>query len=212
LKNLFEKTAKRAMDIAIGGAALVAVSPILIYASYKIKKEDNGPVLFKQPRSGKDNETFKIYKFRSMKVKEEQVQVSEKKDPYADWTDRVPDDFVFKATSGYNPNVTKIGEFIRKYSIDELPQVFNVLKGEMSIVGPRPEIIEITKYYDEEQQRRLEVKPGITGWAQVNGRSDMNHGDKIKYDLWYIDNYSIWLDFKIIWMTFWQVIFGKGSV
>lgn len=208
------KVSKRALDIGVSTIALIAVSPILIYSSYKIKKEDNGSVLFKQKRSGLKNETFEMYKFRSMKVNNKVIGTYShgKKDPYEDWQGRVPDDFVFKSISGNNPNITEIGIFIRKYSIDELPQLFNVLKGEMSIVGPRPEITQITYHYDGEQKKRLEVKPGITGWAQVNGRSDMNHGKKIEYDLWYINNESFWLDMKIIWMTFVQVIKGKGSV
>ncbi|WP_354542498.1 sugar transferase [Salinicoccus halitifaciens] len=213
-KNLLNKVSKRALDVSLGTVALIAVSPVLVYASYKIKKEDNGPVFFKQKRSGLNNEPFEMYKFRSMKVDNKVIGTHANNDenPYDNWKGRVPDDFVFKTASGNNPNITNIGEVIRKYSIDELPQILNVLKGDMSIVGPRPEIIQITRHYDQEQQRRLEVKPGITGWAQVNGRSDMNHGKKIEYDLWYIDNNNFWLDLKIIWMTFIQVITGKGSV
>src|SRR5699024_2233652 len=105
-----------------------------------------------------------------------------------DWKNGVPDDFVFKTGSIDNPNITRVGQFIRKYSLDELPQFFNVLKGDMSVVGPRPEIIDITKCYNSEQKRRLAVKPGITGWAQANGRSDMNHGEKIRHDLYYVNN------------------------
>lgn len=212
--RLLNKVAKRALDISVSSIVLIAVSPVLAYASYKIKKEDKGPILFKQKRSGLNDETFEMYKFRSMKVDNKVIGThsSEGKDPYAEWNGRVPDNFVFKSATGHNPNVTEIGAFIRKYSIDELPQLINVLKGEMSIVGPRPEITQITYHYDSEQQRRLEVKPGITGWAQVNGRSDMNHAKKIEHDLWYIDNESFWLDIKILWMTFMQVVSGRGSV
>lgn len=126
-----------------------------------------------------NDELFEMYKFRSMKVGNKIVGNHKDKDPYEDWKGRVPDDFVFKSASASNPNVTQIGAFIRKYSIDELPQLFNVLKGDMSIVGPRPEIIDITRHYDSEQKRSLEFKPSITEWAQVNGRSDMNHSMKI---------------------------------
>ncbi|SOC44701.1 sugar transferase [Salinicoccus kekensis] len=208
------KVSKRVLDVSVGAVALIAVSPVLVYASYKIKKEDNGPILFKQKRSGLNNEPFEMYKFRSMKVDNKVIGTHANNDenPYEAWKERVPDDFVFKTASGNNPNITNIGQVIRKYSIDELPQILNVLKGNMSIVGPRPEIIQITQHYDQKQQRRLEVKPGITGWAQVNGRSDMNHGKKIEYDLWYVDNHNFWIDLKIIWMTFIQVISGKGSV
>ncbi|WP_234960348.1 sugar transferase [Salinicoccus halodurans] len=214
LSIIFNKVSKRALDIGVSVAALIVVSPILVYASYKIKREDNGPVLFKQKRSGVNDEPFEMYKFRSMRVNNNVIGThsNNSKDPYKDWNGRVPDDFVFKSASGYNPNITDIGAFIRKYSIDELPQLINVLKGDMSVVGPRPEITQITNHYDAEQKRRLEVKPGITGWAQVNGRSDMNHGKKIEYDLLYIENENFWLDIKILWMTFMQVIKGKGSV
>lgn len=212
--RLFNKISKRALDISVSAAALVVVSPVLLYVSYKIKKEDSGPIIFKQERSGKNDEPFEMVKFRSMKVNNKSIGTHSLagKDLYEDWRGRVPDDFVFKSASGLNPNITEIGAFIRKYSIDELPQLLNVLKGDMSIVGPRPEIIQITNHYDDIQRKRLEVKPGITGWAQVNGRSDMNHGKKIEHDLWYIENESFWLDLKILWMTFKQVIIGKGSV
>lgn len=212
--RILNKISKRALDVSVSTVALATVSPILIYTSYKIKKEDNGPVLFKQKRSGLNDDTFKMYKFRSMKVNNKQIGTHSDsgRDPYENWDGRVPDDFVFKSATGHNPNVTSIGALIRKYSIDELPQIINVLKGDMSVVGPRPEIIQITQHYDAVQKRRLEVKPGITGWAQVNGRSDMNHGKKIEFDLWYIENENFWLDIKILWMTFIQVIRGKGSV
>ena len=205
---------KRALDIGVGTVALVAVSPILIYTAVKIKQEDDGPILFKQNRSGLNNETFEMYKFRSMKTDNKVIgtHVDNNVNLFEHWKNKVPDDFVFKTTSGTNPNVTNIGSLIRKYSIDELPQLINVIKGQMSVVGPRPEIIEITQYYDAYQIRRLDVKPGITGWAQVNGRSDMNHGEKIKYDLYYVENQNFFLDIKILWMTFLQVIKGSGSV
>ncbi|MFC4984139.1 sugar transferase [Salinicoccus siamensis] len=212
--RILNKIAKRTLDIGVSTAGLIAISPIIVYTSYRIKKEDGGPIFFKQKRSGLNNQTFEMYKFRSMRVDNKVIGTHSKNssDPYENWNGRVPDDFVFKSASGHNPNITKSGAFIRKYSIDELPQFFNVLKGEMSIVGPRPEIIKITSHYDAEQRKRLEAKPGITGWAQVNGRSDMNHGKKIEYDLWYIENESFFLDLKILWLTFVQVLKGKGSV
>lgn len=151
-----------------------------------------------------------MYKFRSMKNK--QVPVPSNTHQTDDWHNGVPDNFVFKAPSEQNPNITKIGHFIRKYSIDELPQLINVLKGEMSIIGPRPEIVAITKHYNDYQRQRLNVKPGITGWAQVNGRSDIDHGTKIKYDLYYVENKSFLLDMKILFFTVVQVITGKNAV
>lgn len=171
--------------------------------------EDGGPVFFKQQRSGKGDFSFDMYKLRSMKLK----QLGSKSGGSSyDWKNGVPNDFIFKSASVDNPNVTKVGKFIRKYSLDELPQFLNVLKGDMSIVGPRPEIVEITRCYSKQQQKRLQVKPGITGWAQANGRSDMNHGEKIKHDLYYVRNFSLGLDIKVFLKTVVQVVSGKGSV
>lgn len=153
---------------------------------------------------------FEMYKFRSMKNK--QVKIASNSHSEYNWKNGVPDDFVFKTASEDNPNITKVGLFIRKYSLDELPQFINVLKGDMSIVGPRPEILPISNLYNFQQKKRLEVKPGITGWAQVNGRSDMDHGNKIKYDLYYVEHFSIWLDFKIFLKTITQVLVGRNSV
>jgi len=126
-----------------------------------------------------------------------------------DWDESVPDEFVFKTEN--DSQVTKLGKIYRKYSIDELPQLFNVLIGDMSIVGPRPEILEITKHYDRYQAQRLSVKPGITGYAQINGRSEINHGKKIKLDLNYVENCSILLDIKILLNTVLLVLKGKGA-
>lgn len=145
-------------------------------------------------------------------MKNKQVPIQSNSYTSYNWADRVPDDFIFKSNDDDNPNITKVGHIIRKYSLDELPQFINVLKGDMSVIGPRPEILPITQCYDQEQKRRLEVKPGISGWAQVNGRSEMNHGEKIKYDLYYVENISLWLDLKILFRTAIQVMVGKGSV
>ena len=189
---------------------MIILIPVFLVLAILIIKEDGGPVFFKQKRSGKNNQYFSMYKFRSMKVK--QASEGGSKGRVYDWKNGVPDDFVFKTGSVENPNITKIGKFIRKYSLDELPQFINVLKGDMSVIGPRPEIVEITKLYNLEQQSRLAIKPGITGWAQVNGRSDMVHGEKIKYDLYYVENFNLFLDFRILTKTIYQVIMGKGSV
>lgn len=188
---------------------LILISPILLFLAIRIKLEDGGPIIFKQKRAGLIGEHFYIYKFRSMKVKE--VDGEPRENPYQ-WQNGVPDDFIFKATNKFNPNVTKIGRFIRKYSLDELPQFFNVLKGDMSIVGPRPEIIEISICYNEYQKQRLLVKPGITGWAQINGRSEIPHGEKIEYDLYYVKKQGIVLDLKIFFITIYQAFFGKGAI
>nr|WP_177183406.1 sugar transferase [Lentibacillus persicus] len=209
-RNPFQSAFKRLFDIAGSAACLVLLTPVYAGVAASILAEDGRPVLFKQKRTGKDGVTFDIYKFRSMKVQQASGTGKTADDKY-NWPDRVPDDFVFKPASLDNPNITKAGKFIRKYSLDELPQLYNVLKGDMSLIGPRPEIIEITRCYDAQQRERLTVKPGITGWAQVNGRSSMNHGEKIKHDLYYVNNTSLTLDIKIIIKTATQVLLGKNA-
>ncbi len=209
-KKPFYRIFKRLFDILFSLVALLLVSPVFLGVALAIYLEDRGPVFFKQKRAGLHDVPFEIYKFRSMKQRKDSVQKS-KESPYT-WTDGVPDDFVFKTTDQFNPNVTKVGRFIRKTSLDELPQFINVLLGNMSVIGPRPEIVEITECYDAHQKQRLLVKPGITGWAQVNGRSDSNHGEKIKNDLYYVENNSMLLDIKIVFMTVYQIIFGKGAI
>lgn len=209
-KSSFQLTIKRFFEVVFSFIVLIALIPIFLVLAILIINEDGLPVFFKQKRSGKNGYRFDLYKFRSMRATQ-LPDVKNKYDIY-DWKNGIPDDFVFKTETDENPNITRMGRFIRKYSLDELPQFYNVLKGDMSIVGPRPEIIEITKYYNTEQKRRLEVKPGITGWAQVNGRSEMNHGEKIRYDLYYVENFSLWLDLKVLIKTVSQVIIGRGSV
>ena len=209
-KKSFQIAIKRLFDLIFSSIVLIILIPLFLVLAFLIIKEDGLPVFFKQNRSGKHDSYFKMYKFRSMKTK--QTFVGNNKRKVYDWKNGVPDDFVFKTGTVENPNVTKIGKYIRKYSLDELPQFFNVLKGDMSVIGPRPEIIDITKCYNNEQKSRLLVKPGITGLAQVNGRSNMNHGEKIKYDLEYVRNFSLWIDFKILIKTVLQVLVGKGSV
>lgn len=206
----FQNMVKRIFDIIFSLIVLITLSPLFLTLALLIIKEDGRPVFFKQKRSGLNGGVFEIYKFRSMK--NEQVTVDSNSHNTHKWKNGVPDDFVFKTASKENPNITQIGYFIRKYSLDELPQFFNVLKGDMSIIGPRPEIINISRFYNEYQKRRLEVKPGITGWAQANGRSDIMHGKKIEFDIYYVEHFSLWLDVKIFFKTIFQVFSGKGSV
>jgi len=201
---------KRLFDIIFSLIALILLSPVFVVLSVWIIIDDGFPVFYKQERSGIHNSIFRLYKFRSMKNK--QVPVESNTHEYTDWTDGVPDDFVFKTASEENPNITRAGRFIRRYSLDELPQFINVLKGDMSLIGPRPEILAISKHYNKHQQNRLLVLPGITGWAQVNGRSHMNHGKKIELDLYYVQHANLLLDIKILFKTIYQAILGKESV
>lgn len=209
-EHIYQKIFKRLFDIVFSITILLLLSPFLIILALCIVIDDGLPVIFHQKRSGLNDVPFQIFKFRTMKNKQVPVESNSHND--YNWQYRVPDDFVFKSADENNPNITKVGRFMRKYSLDELPQFINVLKGDMSVIGPRPEILPISQCYDKEQKKRLKVKPGVSGWAQVNGRSEMNHGEKIRYDLYYVENISVVLDFKILFKTATHVFVGKGSV
>jgi len=202
------KKIKRLIDFFIALPLTIILLPVMILLALLIYKEDGRPAIFSQTRTGMANKPFTIYKFRTMEVNNESAKDSSSA-KYNFNGDKVPDDFVFKSSS--SSRVTKVGEFLRKTSLDELPQLFNVLIGDMSLVGPRPEIPEITEQYNSRQKIRLSVRPGITGLAQVNGRSDINHGEKIEYDLEYVRNRSLWLDFKILVRTVVNAVKGEGA-
>jgi lipopolysaccharide/colanic/teichoic acid biosynthesis glycosyltransferase len=175
---------KRVFDLIISLILIVVFSPFIIVTALLIYFKIGQPVLFKQVRPGLNENLFTIYKFRTMtdeRDKNGELLSDEKR-------------------------LLPIGRFIRKTSLDELPQLFNVLKGEMSFVGPRPLLVKYLKLYNSEQKRRHSVVPGITGWAQVNGRNTISWEQKFEYDIWYVDNRSFWLDMKILWMTFLKVI------
>lgn len=200
-KNLL---GKRIFDIIASILLLVCCLPLFIILPLLIIISSGRPAFFTQTRTGRNKQKFTIIKFRTMKHSGDGSNIHNH-----DWKDGVPDDFIFK--SGFDSKVTPIGKVLRKYSLDEVPQLFNVLQGSMSIVGPRPEIPEITSYYNAKQAKRLLVKPGMTGYAQINGRSEINHGQKIEYDLYYIENLSFLLDIKIVVATVKYVVKGKGA-
>ena len=175
-KSLFDKT--------LALFVIILFSPIYIVVSLLIFFKMGKPILFTQKRPGYKEEIFGIYKFRTM---------TNDKDKFGNL---LPDE----------QRLVGIGKFIRSTSLDELPQLFNVLKGEMSFVGPRPLLIEYLPLYNQNQKRRHDVKPGITGWAQVNGRNAISWEQKFDYDVWYVDNQSFWLDIKILWLTFLKVV------
>ena len=176
LKSLFDKT--------LALFLIILFSPIYIVVSLLIFFKMGSPILFRQKRPGYKEKIFGIYKFRTM---------TNEKDEFGNL---LPDD----------KRLVGIGKFIRSTSLDELPQLFNVLKGEMSFVGPRPLLEEYIPLYNEKQKRRHDVKPGITGWAQVNGRNAISWEQKFDYDVWYVDNQSFLLDIKILWLTFLKVV------
>ncbi|HDL00617.1 MAG TPA: sugar transferase [candidate division Zixibacteria bacterium] len=179
---------KRLFDIVISSIFLVLLSPLYVVIHAVLWITMGSPVIFKQQRPGYRAEPFYIYKYRTM---------SNKLDGSGNL---LPD----------TERLTRTGRILRKFSLDELPQLLNVLKGEMSIVGPRPLLMEYLKLYNEEQALRHEVRPGITGWAQVNGRNALSWEDKFRYDTWYVKNQNILLDFRIILLTILQVIRKKG--
>ncbi|HHW69956.1 MAG TPA: sugar transferase [Clostridiales bacterium] len=186
---MYEKYIKRILDFIFAIMLLIVLMPIMLVVSIAIKIEDpKGPILFKQERPGKDGKIFKVYKFRTM--------ITETKRNGKELSDM--------------ERITKVGAFLRKTSIDELPQLFNIIRGEMSFIGPRPLLPQYLEYYTPEQMRRHEVKPGISGWAQVNGRNAISWEEKFELDVWYVDNQSFLLDLKIFCMTIYNVISGKG--
>jgi len=168
---------------------IVALLPLFLLTMILVYLNDGSPILFVQERPGYHEEIFNIYKFRTM---------TNKKDSSGKL---LPD----------QERLTKIGKLIRSLSMDELPQLFNVLKGDMSFVGPRPLLPEYLPLYNKKQKRRHEVKPGITGWAQVNGRNAISWEEKFALDVWYVENHSFWFDMKILYMTFLK-IFGRSSI
>ncbi|OQX95766.1 hypothetical protein B6I21_03730 [candidate division KSB1 bacterium 4572_119] len=193
---------KRTFDILLSLMFLVLLSPVLIFTMIAIKLESKGPIFFSQIRSGVNGRKFKLYKFRSM------IVGAEMKKKHLEKMNEM-DGPVFKIK--YDPRITRVGRLIRKFSIDELPQLFNVLKGDMSIVGPRPPLPVEVDMYELWQRRRLSLKPGLTCIWQVSGRNNVNFERWMEMDLEYIDNWSTWLDLKILFKTFFVVLFGYGA-
>lgn len=183
---------KRLMDFWGSLFALMLISPFFLVVAVAIKLDSSGPVFFRQERAGKDGRVFKIFKFRTMVVDAETMGAGV---------------FVEKEDS----RITKVGKWLRDTSLDELPQLINVLLGEMSLVGPRPTLPYQVERYDERQRQRLLLRPGITGWAQVSGRNSLTWPEKIELDIWYVENRSLRLDIRILWQTIY-VIFDKQDL
>ena len=186
---MYAKYVKRGIDIVGAFLLLFVACPFMVITAIAIKLSDpHGPVLFKQERPGKDEKIFKIYKFRTMQV--------------------ATHDDEGNALSDIE-RMTKIGKLLRKTSLDEFPQFFNVLKGDMSFIGPRPLLVQYLKHYNEEQRRRHNVRPGISGWAQVNGRNAISWEERFKLDVWYADNMSLKTDLKVLVKTIKNVLMSK---
>jgi sugar transferase EpsL len=179
---------KRLFDIIVASLLLVLLSGVILIVALLIKLKLGSPLMFKQERPGFKHQPFYVYKFRTMNNQTDLMG------------NLLPDHI----------RLTSFGKFLRKCSLDELPQLFNVLKGDISLVGPRPLLMEYLDLYTPEQARRHEVRPGITGWAQVNGRNAISWEEKFKLDVWYVDNQSFWLDMKILFLTVMKVFKSEG--
>lgn len=185
---MVRRVGKRLFDIIASAVLLIVLSPLMLVIAALVWANAGSPVIFKQVRPGLHGRPFTMYKFRTMTdARDENGRL-------------LPDE----------QRLTKFGRFLRSTSLDELPELFNVLKGDMSLVGPRPLLMEYLPLYTPEQARRHEVRPGITGWAQVNGRNAISWEEKFKYDVWYVDNWSLWLDLKILFMTIVAVLRRNG--
>ena len=198
----YQLLAKRAFDVLVGTIALVLCLPLMMFAALFVWIEDRGPVILRQKRVGENGRVFTVYKFRTMVPGAESLQSE---------VEQMDEDGNLVHKSCADPRVTRIGKILRRTSIDELPQLFNVLQGTMSLVGPRPELPYLVEGYQPWQRKRFSVPPGITGWWQVIGRSDRPMHLHTEDDLYYIQNYSIWLDIQIMVRTIWVVLMGKGA-
>lgn len=178
---------KRMLDIIFSSLMLIVLSPLFLVVAIIIKMDSKGPVFFKQIRSGKDDKNFNMYKFRSMAFDNDVLNFNEK------------------------DKTTRVGKILRKTSVDELPQIINILKGEMSFIGPRPWIVEYSKYFTKKQKKRLNVLPGITGLAQAEGRNGLSIGEKINYDIKYVEELSLKMDIYVIYKTIKTVFTGKDA-
>ncbi|WP_253402809.1 sugar transferase [Pontibacter sp. HSC-36F09] len=186
--KVYSRYFKRPIDFVLSLSAFIVLLPVFLVVSSLLVVANNRKPFFLQPRPGKDGRIFRVIKFKTM---------NDKRDNQGNL---LPD----------ADRLTTIGAFVRKTSLDEIPQLLNVIKGEMSLIGPRPLLVEYVSLYNEVQRRRHEVRPGITGWAQVNGRNAISWEEKFRYDIWYVDNISFLLDVKIIFMTIGKVFKSEG--
>lgn len=184
------RAAKRALDLAIAVPALIVLSPLLLLLALMVLLTMGRPIFFLQQRPGRGGQPFTVIKIRTMLP-----ATGTKVDPSSD-----------------GRRLTSVGRLLRRWSLDELPQLVSVIKGEMSLVGPRPLLMEYLDYYTPEQGRRHEVRPGLTGWAQVNGRNALTWEEKLRLDVWYVDHVSLWLDLRILVLTMCKVFRGEGVV
>lgn len=195
---------KRTIDILGALIGLVLLSPIFLIVAIAIKLDSKGPIIFGHNRKGLHGKDIKVYKFRTMYENSQEI--------FNNFTKEQKEEFYKNFKLENDPRVTKIGDFLRRTSIDELPQLINILNGSMSIVGPRPIVQKEIDLYGDYANKLFSVVPGLTGYWQANGRSDTKYEERIKMDMYYIDNRGFWLDFKIIIKTFGSVLKGEGAV
>jgi sugar transferase EpsL len=186
--RLYRRYGKRVLDLAVSMVVLVLLAPVLMVTAVLVRARLGSPVIFRQRRPGRDGRPFQMWKFRTM---------TDARDARGNL---LPDE----------QRLTRFGQLLRSTSLDELPELWNVLRGEMSLVGPRPLLMEYLDRYTPEQARRHEVRPGITGWAQVNGRNSLSWEEKFEHDVWYVENQSLMLDLKILWKTLVSVVRREG--
>jgi sugar transferase EpsL len=188
-RTIYRRYGKRVLDVAVSAAALAAASPLLLGVAIAVRTKLGSPVLFRQPRAGKDGKSFSIYKFRTM---------TDERGPDGEF---LPD----------GQRLTALGKMLRKTSLDELPELYNILKGDMSLVGPRPLLIKYLPLYSPRQARRHEVMPGLTGWVAVNGRNTRSWEERFEQDVWYVENCSLGVDLYILWRTV-AVVLSRENV
>lgn len=208
-KKVLYKFTKRIIDIigSIIGILILIPTTLIIYLARKVLKEDKGPLFYEQLRYGKNGKVFRLYKFRSMCI-----GADKKLKEYLENNDEAREEFEKTHKLQNDPRITKIGNFLRKSSLDELPQMINILKGDMSLVGPRPVGEKEVEEYGTNKDKFLSVRPGLTGYWQVNGRSNTTYEERMKMELYYVDNCSLWLDIKIFFKTFITVFKKEGAV
>lgn len=203
-KNKMYKFIKRIIDIILSTIGSIALLPVFLIIAIAIKIDSKGPVFFMHKRIGKNGKLFKMYKFRTMHEKAEEMIKDFTEEQMKEWKEN------YKLTN--DPRITKVGKFLRKTSLDELPQIVNIIRGELSIIGPRPVISEELEKYGENKEKFLSVKPGLTGYWAANGRSDTSYEDRMKMELYYVENISFKLDIKIFFKTIIAVIKKEGAV
>ena len=204
IKGKIYRGFKRIVDIILGCIGLVLLSPVFLILAICIKIDSKGPVIFAHKRIGKNGKEFNMYKFRSMYENAEEMIENFNEEQKREWQEN------FKLEN--DPRITKVGKFLRKTSLDELPQIINIIKGDLSIIGPRPIVDEELEKYGENKEKFLSITPGLTGYWQANGRSNTTYEERMQMELYYIDNQSLWLDIKIFFKTIVSVLKKEGAM